>query len=105
MRPRLGGRAFGRFSIFDFMNKEINKPVKQRRTTEEAALNYVKSRDPKRYKRTAEEEAIVRGWLKLLPKNALVFDCPCGVGRFVNTTVEMGLRYAGGDVAVPMIQQ
>lgn len=87
------------------MSKEINKPVKQRRTTEEAALNYVQSRDPKRYRRTAEEEAIVRGWLKLLPKNALVFDCPCGVGRFVNTATEMGLRYAGGDVALPMIQQ
>ncbi|MBI3853515.1 MAG: class I SAM-dependent methyltransferase [Verrucomicrobia bacterium] len=87
------------------MSREINQPVKQRRTTDEAARNYVQSRDPKRYKRTAEEEGIVRGWLKLLPKNALLFDCPCGVGRFVNTALEMGLRYAGGDVAVPMIQQ
>lgn len=87
------------------MKKPIKTPVKQRRTTEQAALNYVQSRDPKRYKRTPQEEAFVRGWLQALPKNALVFDCPCGVGRFVNTAMEMGLRYIGGDVALPMIQQ
>jgi ubiquinone/menaquinone biosynthesis C-methylase UbiE len=87
------------------MTKPINKPVKQRRTTEQAALDYVQSRDPKRYRRTAQEEAFVRGWLQTLPKNGLVFDCPCGVGRFVNTAAEMGLRYVGGDVAVPMIRQ
>jgi len=80
----------------------MNKPVKQRRTTTEAARNYVASRDPKRYKRTAQEEAIVRGWLKQLPAHALVFDCPCGVGRFVNTAVEMNLRYLGADVGLPM---
>ncbi|MEI6083017.1 MAG: class I SAM-dependent methyltransferase [Verrucomicrobiota bacterium] len=83
----------------------MNKPVKQRRTTEEAARNYVASRDPKSYKRTAQEEAIVRGWLKQLPANALVFDCPCGVGRFVNTAVEMKLRYLGADVGLPMAKE
>jgi ubiquinone/menaquinone biosynthesis C-methylase UbiE len=86
------------------MTNPAKTPVKQRRTTEQAALNYVRSRDPKRYTRTPQEEAFVRGWLEALPKNALLFDCPCGVGRFVNTALEMGLRYAGGDVALPMIQ-
>lgn len=83
----------------------MNLPVKQRRCTEQAALDYVASRDPKRYRRAAQEEAIVRGWLKELAANALVWDCPCGVGRFVHTTVEMGLRYVGGDVGLPMIRQ
>ena len=85
------------------MTRPTKTPVKQRRTTEQAALNYVQSRDPKRYTRTPLEESIVRGWLQALPKNALLFDCPCGVGRFVNTAIEMGVRYAGGDVALPMI--
>src|SRR5690349_5608412 len=87
------------------MSKPINKPVKQRRTTDEAALNYVASRDPKNYKRTPQEEAIVRGWLKQLPPKALIWDCPCGVGRFVKTAVDMNLRYIGGDVGVPMARQ
>jgi ubiquinone/menaquinone biosynthesis C-methylase UbiE len=86
------------------MTKPAKTPVKQRRTTEQAALNYVRSRDAKRYTRTPREEAFVRGWLRELPRNALVFDCPCGVGRFVNTALAMGLRYVGGDVALPMIQ-
>ena len=83
----------------------MNKPVKQRRATGQAALDYVASRDPKRYRCTAQEEAIVRSWLKRLPPNALIWDCPCGAGRFVNTAVEMGLRYAGADVGLPMVQQ
>src|SRR5258708_4092248 len=105
MRTWSGSIAVGGFSFWSLMSKGINKPVKQRRTTDEAALNYVASRDPKNYKRTPQEEAIVRGWLKTLPANALVFDCPCGVGRFVNTAVEMKLRYMGADVGVPMVKQ
>ena len=105
MRAWARSRAVLGFSIFDLVSKDIKTPVKQRRTTEQAALSYVASRDPKRYKRTAQEEAIVRGWLQNLPANALIFDCPCGVGRFVNTAVEMKLRYAGADVGLPMVQQ
>ena len=87
------------------MSQANHKPVKQRRITEQAALNYVQSRDPKRYGRTVREEVFVRGWLSLLPPGALIFDCPCGTGRFVNTAVEMGLRYAGGDYSTAMIEQ
>lgn len=81
----------------------MNKPVKQRRTTEQAAQNYVASR--KAFGRTAEEEAIVRGWLKNLPANSILFDCPCGVGRFVNTAIDMKLRYLGADVGFPMAKE
>ena len=87
------------------MKRSRDNPVKQRRTTEEAALRYVQSRDPQRYKRTGQEEAIVRGWLGQLPPGAWIWDCPCGVGRFVPTARELGYRYVGGDVGFPMLQQ
>jgi hypothetical protein len=77
--------------------------VRQRRVSQEAALRYVHSRDPRQNRRTAQEEEFVRAWLRLLPPNALIWDCPCGTGRFVNTAMEMGFRYAGGDFSNAMI--
>lgn len=88
------------------MSKTANthsEAVKRRRVSEEAALRYVRERDPRRYKRTAVEERIVRGWLSRLPPHALIWDCPCGTGRFVKTAVDMGFRYVGGDFSQAMI--
>ena len=68
-------------------------------------MDYVRSRDPARYTRTAQEEAIMRGWLNRLTQGCLVFDCPCGTGRFVQTAVDLGLRYVGGNVSEAMIKE
>jgi ubiquinone/menaquinone biosynthesis C-methylase UbiE len=79
--------------------------VKRRRISEQAARDYVRTRDPRRYRRTGLEETFVRGWLSQLPANAVVFDCPCGTGRFVNTAVALGLRYVGADYSLTMIAE
>ena len=46
----------------------------------------------------------MRAWLRLLPPRALIWDCPCGTGRFVTTAVDMGFRYAGGDSSNAMME-
>lgn len=80
-------------------------PVKQRRLSDEAALSYVESRHPNHYRRAEAEEQIVRRWLKLLPEHSVILDCPCGVGRFVNTVLYMRMRYVGADYSPAMIRQ
>jgi ubiquinone/menaquinone biosynthesis C-methylase UbiE len=88
-----------------YAKHDLKRPAKVRRLTEQAALSYVESRDPKQYHRAPKEERFVRRWLELLPARARVFDCPCGTGRFIETVTGMQLRYIGADFSPAMLHQ
>lgn len=76
----------------------------QWQSTKNAAA-YVGTRQPGRFHRYEQEEAIMNHWLDTLPANALVLDIPCGTGRFVKTVIGHGFRYIGGDISQAMIDQ
>jgi len=69
----------------------------------EAAADYRRKRDPARFHRYHQEEAVLAAWLDGLPAGALVLDVPCGTGRWIRTLTRRGLRYIGGDVSLAMI--
>jgi ubiquinone/menaquinone biosynthesis C-methylase UbiE len=69
----------------------------------QAAADYRRKRDPSRFHRYHQEEAVLTAWLKDLPARALVLDVPCGTGRWIRTLTDRGLRYIGGDVSLAMI--
>ena len=80
-------------------------PAQQNWQLPKHAEAYRSSRDPSKFHRYYEEEAIVNHWLAEFPPGALILDIPCGTGRFVKTITGRGLRYLGGDISEAMIAQ
>jgi ubiquinone/menaquinone biosynthesis C-methylase UbiE len=82
-----------------------NYLAKESWQSSERAAAYRVSRAPSRYTRYHREDAIITGWLRELPRGAVVLDCPCGTGRLVPVFERLGLRYIGADFSRAMIQE
>jgi ubiquinone/menaquinone biosynthesis C-methylase UbiE len=67
------------------------------------AAKYKKSRHLINHSRYRREEAIINGWLQLLPAGAQVLDTPCGTGRMISLITEKGFSYTGADISPAMI--
>jgi len=80
-------------------------PAQQSWQSAKSAEAYRRARDPSKFHRYYQEEAVVNGWLNELPPGSLVLDIPCGTGRFVKTITNRGFRYLGGDISEAMIEQ
>jgi len=64
---------------------------------------YALSRDPKRYRHWAHEEALVGRWLRRCEPGALVLDLPCGTGRFTDLVHTCGHRLISADLSWQMV--